>query len=165
MDNIIKLITLILAISLAGERLVTFLKTLIPWLAGDPNATQPDTSGLEISRKVILMVLAFLSCWLTAYLVKMKMDDAQKALLPDDAVLGLLASSGSAFWTTILGYTKAVRDIKIQQQQQEKVNTDNVKPSAKAVRMDNRMSLAIDRIRKLTPPQFVNKQTFNPSRI
>ncbi len=165
MDSLVKLITLILAISLAGERLVAFIKTLFPWLAGDPNSTEAANTNKEISRKTIVMAIAFLSCWLTAYLVKENTDGTSDALKMPAIFLGLLASGGSAFWTTLLGYTKAVRDIKVQQTQQEQVVTGNVLANAETIRLDNRLSVASSRLRKLTPPSFNSKNLLTSNRI
>ncbi|MCD8739835.1 hypothetical protein LT679_04410 [Mucilaginibacter roseus] len=160
MNALTELITLVLAISLAGERLVAFIKTLIPWLAGNPNVNLPSNSKEEAVRKVTVMVIAFGCCWLTAYLVKQNAENDELTNMPD-VFLGLLASGGSAFWTTMLGYTKAVRDIRIQQKQQEQVATENVVANTAMLRTENRIAIATDRICRLAPPEFNNNNLVN----
>lgn len=115
--NLTQLVTLILATSVAGERLVTFLKTLIPWLASPPPSTTPIKN--DIARQVTVMIIAFLACWLTA-----EIANVDSILKPP--ILGLLASGGSAFWTSILGYVKGIKDIKTQQGVQAKIQTANI---------------------------------------
>ena len=60
--EITKLVSIILAISLASERLVTFLKTLIPWLA-EPAPTVPSATPIlpkdDKARRVTVMFIAF----------------------------------------------------------------------------------------------------------
>ena len=127
--DITKLVTLILGISVAGDRLVTLVKSIFPQLAAPPAGTsdQPPESGKEIAKKVILMVIAFLCCLVTALLFPgckggvFKIGD----LLPIDAwVIALLASGGSAFWTNILGYLSSLKDLKIQQAALAKYTND-----------------------------------------
>ena len=167
MDPVISLITLIMAISLAGERLVTLLKTMIPWLADDPNAQKSSTERPEIWRKSVVMLLAFFSCWLTAELVKESVEASAKSefsKLPA-VFLGLLASGGSAFWTSLLGYTKAVRDIKVQQNQQEQINTLQQKSSSTAFQVQRRASQVMSRLSGLKSPLFSDTTTSLINRI
>jgi len=112
-----QLVTLILAISIAGERLVTFLKTLIPWLASPPPSATAAIKD-DIARQVTVMIIAFLACWLTA-------EIAGVDTIIKPPILGLLASGGSAFWTNILSYVKGAKDIKTQQGIQAKIQTAN----------------------------------------
>ncbi|MES2651068.1 MAG: hypothetical protein V4663_04975 [Bacteroidota bacterium] len=156
MDSIISLITLILAISLAGERLVTLIRTLIPALADDPNAIKSPKAKAEIVRKSIVMLLAFLCCWLTAFMVKDNMEvstTSEFAKFPS-VFLGLLASGGSAFWTSLLGYTKAARDIKVQQNQQEQISTNHKKSSWNVSQTEERINEVMSRISGLNAPSF-----------
>jgi hypothetical protein len=120
---LINLLTLIMAISLASERLVTFLKTLIPYLAGDPLSKPTDPRTTDRVRQLIVMVITFLAAWLTTFLIPMTNDPKSPIIHLPDWLLALLASGGSAFWNNILGYLKATKDINIQKNIQEKVNT------------------------------------------
>lgn len=165
-----KLITLVLAISLAGERLVTLLKTSIPWLAGPTTTTPPANDRSDIPRKVVVMLISIFSCILTAYFVaKGDGNDAAKTSkdlygLPFQ-LIGLLASCGSAFWTNILGYLKAVSDIKSEQSAQEKINSANVAAIAESVKMQNRVNLAIQRTRTVKQPLFNQASTLKLARL
>lgn len=161
-----KLITFILAISLAGERLVTFLKTLVPWLAGRATTTPPANDRSDILRKVVVMLLAFSCCILTAYLAAqpdVKTFTRTYGLPP--AIVGLLASCGSAFWTNILGYLKAISDIKSEQSAQEKINSANVAASADSVKMQNRVNLAMQNARTVSQLSFNKASTLKLARI
>ncbi|HEX6909479.1 MAG TPA: hypothetical protein VF142_03760 [Longimicrobium sp.] len=113
-------IATLLAISLAGERIVAVLKTMFPaWLA-EPLAT-PGTAPVGIQddkgRRLRVQAVAFLACWV-----------ASASLLPGDfnlvgtlhlgglalnvVVVGLLTMGGSAFWTQVLGISSALKDLK-----------------------------------------------------
>jgi len=117
--DITKLVTLILGISISGERLVTLIKTIIPSLAAPPVSAgdQPADSGKEIIKKIILMAIAFLCCYLTAYLINGSSNApvVVGGLTIPVYFLGLLASGGSAFWTNILGYLSSLKDLTTQQ--------------------------------------------------
>lgn len=134
---LIKLISVILTVSLASERLVTFLKTLFPVLASKPN--DPDApvplvvEGGEKWRQVIVMIIAFLSAWLTASFLKdgqfkpfESYDVGPPQTLVPIWVIGLLASGGSAFWTNLLGYVRAVKDISTQKSLRQKMATNQL---------------------------------------
>jgi hypothetical protein len=136
-----------MAISVAGERLVTFIKTLVPWLSS-PQVTVPaNDSTKEIVRKVIVMIIAFLACWLTAEMAKT--DAIIKPWL-----LGLLASGGSAFWTNILTYLKGVSDIKKQAGLQEKLKTADALSGSRSKRAIPQEDLALQRLTVSTQPNF-----------
>ncbi len=127
-----KLITIVLAVSLASERLVTLLKTTFPALASPtvaPGAPVPPINGKERRRQIIVMAIAFLAAWLTAsFLNKGTFDPIGPYALSGDFkipiwVIGILASGGSAFWTSLLGYTRAVKDLS-NQKVQANLNTN-----------------------------------------
>jgi hypothetical protein len=120
-----KLITLILATSIAGERLVTLIKTFIPALVAPPGEV-PDNSKAQKTRKIILMILAFACCTFTAWLI----GEVNPTPVPKDPgtsfklnfwLLGLLATGGSAFWTNLLGYVSAIKDVNKQHATQFKL--------------------------------------------
>ncbi len=128
-----KLITIVLAVSLASERLVTLLKTTFPALASPtvaPGAPVPPINGKERRRQFVVMLIAFLAAWLTAgFLYKDGYNPFKSYALSNDVnlpiwVIGLLASGGSAFWTSLLGYARAAKDISNQKFLQEKLNTN-----------------------------------------
>lgn len=126
--DIIKFISLILAISVAGERLVTFLKTLVPPLAGPSPADPPPYPQADRPRAVAVMAIAFLAAWLTSgFLAKSDFMLGKIEIVPGFDLpcyfMGILASGGSAFWTNVLGYFKAIKDISTQKSEQERIKT------------------------------------------
>lgn len=127
--DITKLVSLILGISLAGERLVTLIKTIFPHLAAPPASAgdRPDDSPSAIFKKVLLMVIAFLCCWLSAQLL-FGIHNLTVTIGTIGPIyvwfLGLLASAGSAFWTNILGYLSALKDLNNQKALQAKMAFD-----------------------------------------
>ncbi len=130
MDYLTTLITVVLAISLAGERLVSYVKAMLPWL-GEEQKTDAKEVDLtrDRPRRLIVMSLAFVASWLAAsFLVEepwtlhafvSRVPIASSKLVIPVPLLGLLASGGSAFWNNILGFTKAAKDTK----QVEKAST------------------------------------------
>lgn len=108
--NLTAVVTLILALSVASERLVEIIKGWIPSL--DKENIDPVKEG---RRRSILQGLAVLSGIATALL-------AHKYILTTGIVksgdmlsligLGLLASGGSGFWNSILTYVTKLKDIK-----------------------------------------------------
>lgn len=113
-------IATLLAISLAGERIVAIFKTMFPsWLA-EPSAT-PGAAPVGIQedkgRRLRVQAVAFVGCWV-----------ASATLLPGGfnlvgtlnvgglelnvVVAGLLTMGGSAFWTQVLGISSALKDLK-----------------------------------------------------
>jgi hypothetical protein len=118
MTDIIKLISLILAVSIASDRLVTLIKTILPFLAAAPATGQPEKSIPGIIKKVLLMAIAFGCGWLTASFLPQPITIG-KIDIPVP-VMGLLASGGSAFWTNVLGYVSGLKDLANQKAVQAK---------------------------------------------
>jgi hypothetical protein len=122
MENLTTIIGMILAVSLASERLVTMIKTLFPgWLADEKKT---ETLEIDLSadkwRRIVVMILAFIASWGTSTLLTDGYDPFGQVTINSDLkistfLLGLLASGGSAFWSNLLGYSKAVKDIRVQQ--------------------------------------------------
>ena len=127
---IITLISVILSISLASERLVTFLKSVFPYLAGPQAPDIPDpNSNEEKVRKITLMIISFLTAWIAASFLNGKFDlfdgldtKIENIKIPF-LIIGLMASGGSAFWNSLLSYVKASRDVTQQQNFQESVRS------------------------------------------
>lgn len=133
-DVLTTFVTVVLGVSLASERLVTMLKSLMPSLLADEKKTPAQEVDLIADkwRRVVLQVLAFVASWATAAFLADKGADPARipawgwqlfhgdvsvgpALSPLHVpvpVMGLLASGGSAFWNNILGYSKAAKDTK-----------------------------------------------------
>ncbi len=113
LENLSSLLAVLIALSVAAERLIEILKNISALGKENPNPTG------EALRKLALQLLAIGAGILTAYLSKKILpiipntgvngkDTSNSVLL----LLGVLASGGSAFWTSILGYVKSVKDIK-----------------------------------------------------
>jgi hypothetical protein len=102
-------ISLLVALSIASERLVDIIKGLIPWL-NQPRLRPAD----EGWRKATLQVLAVLAGITTAWLSSAAIPKGVG--IPDDwtgtFALGLLASGGSGFWNSILTYVTKAKDLK-----------------------------------------------------
>ena len=102
-------VALLVALSVASERLVEIIKGLFPSL----NLENEDKTK-EGWRKAALQVLAVLAGIVTALLAGPALRGVSEPLgsVPGMIALGLLASGGSGFWNAILTYVKLVKDIK-----------------------------------------------------
>ena len=109
MEKITAIITMLLALSIASERLVEIVKGLIPWL----DKQNPDPKG-EGMRRTCLHVLAVIAGVLTAYLAKDYIPEDVARPTGSWAILGLglLASGGSSLWNSVLSYLSNVKDLK-----------------------------------------------------
>src|SRR5207244_1277841 len=100
---------LLVALSVASERIVEIIKQLIPFL--DLRNTD---SKMEAWRRAAIQTLAGAAGVGTAYLA---MPVIQSALptawseLPVLLILGLLASGGSGFWNSVQTYVYSVKEI------------------------------------------------------
>lgn len=114
-------IAMILAISLAGERIVAIVKTMMPGWFAEPAAVAPDAPRPSITadrgRRLRVQGVAFASCWLAAaslgadgFAFLGSLDMGGLAL--PTALVGLLAMGGSAFWAQLLGISSALKDLK-----------------------------------------------------
>lgn len=127
-----QILTIILGVSMASERILELLKTLFPWLAIQKSVTDDnrERSGNEILRRVLIQVISFLSGWMTAGLVAANANEwiCLSGRIGDSkipaVVIGLLSSAGSVFWTQIVAYSKALKDIKKLQAQDERAVTE-----------------------------------------
>ncbi|HEV3100174.1 MAG TPA: hypothetical protein VGY75_10730 [Candidatus Udaeobacter sp.] len=105
--KITTVISLLVALSIASERLVDIIKGLVPWL--NQQRRKPAEEGW---RKAALQVIAVFAGITTAWLAGPAVPD----FLPHDftgkLALGLLASGGSGFWNSILTYVTKAKDVK-----------------------------------------------------
>jgi O-antigen/teichoic acid export membrane protein len=104
------LISLILALSIASERLVEIVKGFFPFL----DKAVPEHPTREGIRRSLLQLLAVAAGVITAF---MSSDYIPAELAKPTASwqilgLGLLASGGSGFWNSILTYVAKVKDLK-----------------------------------------------------
>jgi hypothetical protein len=103
------IISVVLALSIASERLVEIIKGLIPYLnkeiLGDENA--------EGRRRAALQFLAVVSGIVTAYLAKDYLPTQIAGAVSSWSIigLGLLASGGSGLWNSLLGYFSNIKKL------------------------------------------------------
>jgi hypothetical protein len=124
-EAISELVAVVLAISLATERLVVVIRTpqtifgLVPlgaWLNNE-NKEHPEQDG---PRRLVMQLLSFLCALFTVgWLAAGPWNPLASISLASQTVplwlLAVLATGGSSFWKNVLGYTKAVRDIRIEE--------------------------------------------------
>ena len=115
MENLLSIVTLLIALSVASERLVEILKGLFPWLN-----EQKESAKEEGKRKAALQALAVAAGILTAFLALPAILNVvpgpwqSGGMQPFFTILalGLLTSGGSGLWNAVLAYLLRVKDIK-----------------------------------------------------
>jgi hypothetical protein len=117
LDVLQALAALLLAVSLAAERLVALMKTIFPKLAVEKTTpTQEVDLKADRGRRLTIQVVAFAASYMTLALVfDTWHPDAKIHVGPHDyqlALLAFLASGGSAFWGGVVGYVKEAKDVK-----------------------------------------------------
>jgi len=123
LDWLFALSTLLLALSLAIERLIAIIKTIFPRLEDE---AKEKTLEEDKPRRLIVQALAFLCAWLTCAFIADKGFDliGTVTIIPERRLpvpfVALLSCSGSAFWSSMLGYIKATKNIKQQALAQRK---------------------------------------------
>jgi hypothetical protein len=126
------IVALVVALSVAAERLVEIIKNPIGFLR-DKNS-DPQKEGY---RKVALLVLAVVAGLVTAWLAKPAIEGLN---LPGELsssrgiiALGLLASGGSGFWNSVATYVLNLKDIKAAEAEKEQVEAKVVELDAKQI--------------------------------
>lgn len=128
-QNFTQIVTLILALSVASERLVEILKSFVPYL----NRTLED-SAREARRQGIVQVMSVLSGIVTAYLAKDYLPPTVVAASSGASAnlsilgLGLLASGGSSLWNSVLAYLVSIKDIRAAEAHFQKKSAGLLKP-------------------------------------
>jgi hypothetical protein len=108
--NLTAIVSILVALSVASERLVEIIKGLFSFLN-----TESSDPTKERLRRVALQALAVVAGIITALLAHPAIKDVVPGLSSHwtgIVALGLLASGGSGFWNAILGYVLNVKDIK-----------------------------------------------------
>jgi hypothetical protein len=107
--KLVAIVSLILALSIASERLVEIVKGTIPFLSAE-NA-DPRKEGI---RRSLLQALAVVAGVVTSFLARdyVPYELSEPAGTWAILGLGLLASGGSGFWNSILTYVSQVKDLK-----------------------------------------------------
>lgn len=105
------IVALLIALSVAAERLVEIVKGMIPPL----NKKHPDDPAKEGRRKAFLQVLAvaagIATAWLSAPVIR-EIVPGDWGRWPGVLALGLLASGGSGFWNSVQSYVLLLKDLK-----------------------------------------------------
>lgn len=109
LTKLIVIVSLILSLSIASERLVEIIKGFFPALNNASN--DPKAEG---RRRSYLQLLAVAAGILTSYLARDFLPVEITKVPEGWAVigLGLLASGGSGLWNSILSYLTHVKEIK-----------------------------------------------------
>lgn len=109
-NSLSSLVSIVIILSVASERLVEIIKSYIPYLDVG-NANGPT----ESRRIAYIHMLSIFSGIITAFLA----SGVMQGIVPDGwdsfwgyLALGLLASGGSGFWNSILDYVNEVKKIK-----------------------------------------------------
>lgn len=108
LNNLTVIVSLLITLSIASERLVEIIKNITPFLS----QTNPDTTKDGL-RQAALQTLAVLAGILTTFLASPAFPGMGTGFTNSWTVilaLGLLASGGSGFWNTVLKYLLAVKD-------------------------------------------------------
>jgi hypothetical protein len=108
--HLVAVVGLLVALSVASERLVEIVKGLVPPLSG-----KSTTQWKENVRRTANQLLAVGAGIATAYLALPAIPQDVLPITNDlttTIALGLLASGGSGFWNAILTYVLQVKDIK-----------------------------------------------------
>ncbi len=104
------IVSVILTLSIASERLTDIIKGFIPWL-DKSNTVDPKKESL---RRSLVQVLAVAAGVFTAFLASSYIppEVAKRADFWSILGLGLLASGGSGLWNSVLTYLAKLKDIK-----------------------------------------------------
>lgn len=120
------LVTLLVALSVAAERLVEIVKGFVPFL----NQENTDAK-MEGIRKSVLQFMAVVSGILTAFLTWPVISNEGIGVpldsWPGVFALGLLASGGSGFWNSIQTYVNKLKDVKKLQVEDQRIDVKNKK--------------------------------------
>ncbi len=120
------LVTLLVALSVASERLVEIVKGFVPFL----NQENTDAK-MEGIRKSVLQFMAVVSGIITAFLtwpvIRNEGTLVPLGSWPGVFALGLLASGGSGFWNSIQTYVNKLKDVKKLQVEDNRIDVQNKK--------------------------------------
>ena len=114
-ETLTAIVTLLVALSVASERLVEIIKGFVSWLNEEQKTADGKTDNRrEGYRKAVLQILAVLAGIFTAWIAQPAIEAADIQGLDGFwgiLALGLLASGGSGFWNSVLTYVKTVKDL------------------------------------------------------
>jgi hypothetical protein len=118
-----EIIALILGVSLANERLIEYLKTWWTWLG------IKQQGSTEKIRKTTVQLITLITAILGSSALAdggfkisgmVIFSEGDKTIEFPVLIIAILSTSGSAFWSHILGYSKAIKDVRKEQVEIEK---------------------------------------------
>ncbi len=106
MEDLTTIVTLLITLSIASERLVEIIKGIVPFL----NQKKDDPTE-EGRRKSALQAMAVGAGIVTALLARSVVAEIMPAWssIPGLLALGLLASGGSGLWNSVLDYLLKIK--------------------------------------------------------
>lgn len=111
LDDLTKLISLLVVLSVAAERLVEILKGFVFTTL---NTVDPDPVR-EARRQAKVQLLAVIVSLFTAIIVKLAGQFPPSWGWLTTLALGFLASGGSSLWNSVLGWVKGLKDVSLTQ--------------------------------------------------
>ncbi|MCO4098409.1 MAG: hypothetical protein HEQ38_03210 [Gemmatimonas sp.] len=120
LDSLSDFAPLALAGSLAMERLVVIAKTMFPWLA-KPVVAEPGESEYDVDqrRRLAVLGITMTASLVTAWLVGDRQSNWYMRTIAvgpgrtiNWLIFGLMISGGSAFWTSIVSFASAAKDVR-----------------------------------------------------
>ena len=108
--NLSTIVSLLVALSVASERLVEIIKGLVPFL--NKENVDPKKEGWRRAALQFLAVLAGISSALLAHPGIKCIAPGTWSEWPGILALGFLASGGSGFWNSVLSYIANIKDVK-----------------------------------------------------
>ncbi len=111
-ENISTLVALLVALSVASERLVDIIKGVVPFLNRE-NLDAKKEGWRRSSLQTLAVVSGIVTTLLTQHTIKGIVGgpwDSPAGIL----ALGLLASGGSGFWNAVLKYVAGLKDLQNQ---------------------------------------------------
>jgi len=110
LQSLPSVITLLIALSVAGERLVEIIKGMVPWLERDKQ--NPSEEARRRAALQLMAVGAGIGIAALAWPIAREVLPANQNAVTAPLALGLLSSGGSGFWHSILGYVVNLKDLK-----------------------------------------------------
>src|SRR5688572_23952046 len=120
-NELLTLSTYLLAVSLAAERIVAYVKSAWLWLATekiDANG-QPDPVA-DKKRQMMVHFVALVSSYVATSLMNDSWDPSDPVKIDNSVVeipallVTILSTGGSALWTNVVGLLNVLKDIKRQ---------------------------------------------------
>jgi hypothetical protein len=125
MENLETIIAVLIALSVASERLVEIIKGFFKWLDKENEDEQQ-----ERFRKIVLQLMAVVAGIVTSLLAYPAMSGLN--FFPKEKpgqifmiiALGLLASGGSGFWNSFQTYVRKAKDLKSTEEKIMKIDEE-----------------------------------------